>query len=166
MMIIICSLRVPPTCIGWWSFTGVFVKAILCRSPGLFSVLRLILIILFFGWSQFVLRFLTRLNPFPGLWSPLRVHQSQVASLLLTCSTTFLVFLEVLVSFFRFHWFFTRRSTGTAKSTDNSFFLFFFFFFVIITRCGFLARIWWPLCIFKPQRIVCFSFSEEDSCTI
>ena len=67
-------------------FTGVWLTASLLRSPTFFSLFLLILTMQYFGWPQFVLRFLIL---FPILWGRFKVHQLQLVSLLLSCSTTF-----------------------------------------------------------------------------
>ena len=43
--------------VNWWSFTGVWVKASLLKSPGLFSVFWLISILMLFGLSPLVFLF-------------------------------------------------------------------------------------------------------------
>ena len=55
-------------------------------------------------------------------------------------------------------------STGTAKSTSLQVLFFFFFsFLLIIKRSGHLAEIRWSVCIEKPQRSLCVSFSRSYS---
>ena len=51
IIIIIHFLRVFHISVSWWSFTEVWVTASLRKSPGLFSVLWPISIMLQFGWS-------------------------------------------------------------------------------------------------------------------
>ena len=64
-------------------------------------------------------------------------------------------YLSVFVSFC-----FTLWSAGTAKSTIQL--DFFFKYFFTITTFGHLAQVRWSICISKPQRILCISFSKTD----
>ena len=76
---------------GHSSFTGGWLTASLLKSPELFSVFWPILVMLYFGWSRFVLRFSTFLAPFPSLYGLFQVHQSQLVSRWTSCSIAFLV---------------------------------------------------------------------------
>ena len=55
IIIIIYSLRVFYNNVSRWSFTGVWLTASLLNSPGLFTVIWPISIMLLFGWSPLVL---------------------------------------------------------------------------------------------------------------
>ena len=83
------SSRVLHTNVRWWSFTGVWQTTSLFRSPGLFSVFLLISIIMWSGQFLVVLRFQILPVFFLNLWRPFRVHQSQLVSLSISCSTVF-----------------------------------------------------------------------------
>ena len=63
------------TGVSWWFFTGGWETTSLFKSPGLFSVFWLILVMLEFGWSRHVFRFLTLSVPLPSFWGPFRAHQ-------------------------------------------------------------------------------------------
>ena len=92
-------MRVFLTSVSWWFLTGVCVTASLLKSPGLFSVFWLILIMLQAGWSLFFFLFLSLLVPLLILWV---LIQLQLVSLSPSCSIDFLVLeqgLDIYLSF-------------------------------------------------------------------
>ena len=111
------------------------------RSPGLFSVFCLILIMLKFRWFLFVLQFPVLPASFPSLSGLFKLDQLQ---LMLSCFTVFLFLWQGLSTCFSFHtlifilWF-----AGTTKSTVRQ--IFSFLFLLMITRSGRLAGIRWSL---------------------
>ena len=133
------------TNVSWWYFTWIWVTASLLKSPGLFSVFRLIFVRLSSGRSSFILRFLSLPVPSHILWESIQEDQLQLGSLFpnffssLARSTYLSVF-----SYFNF----TLRSAGTTKSTIQQV----LHFLLIITRYGCLGEIWWSVCISKSQR--------------
>ena len=82
-------LRVFPTRVSRWILTGVWVRASLLKSPGLFSVFWPSLIILSFGWYPLVLLFPNPPVPIPILWWLYRAHQLQLVSPWLTFHSFF-----------------------------------------------------------------------------
>ena len=69
------------------------------------------------------------------------------------------------LSFFSLSFSFILWSTGTEKSTIFQILFFFFVFFclLLIIRSGFLAEIWWSVCMSKSHRSSCVSFSRTDA---
>ena len=82
-------LRVFRTTVCWWSFTSVWVIASFFKSPGHFSVFYPILVMLLFGWSQFIPRFSPLPVSLPSFWEPFQTHQLLFILLLFLCSITF-----------------------------------------------------------------------------
>ena len=74
--------------------TGVWVTVSFLKSPGLFLVFWSILIMLWFGWSPFVLLFPSPPVPVPILWWLYLARQSQMISPPLSCSIVFLLLLQ------------------------------------------------------------------------
>ena len=149
--------------VSWWAFTGVWMTVSLLKSPGLFSVFLLILIILSFGWSPLVLLFPSFLVSLLILWALSLVHQTQLVSPSPLCSiaykfSTKVLALISLVAFFYFHSVVCRN--GKVNYSAGSVF---FVFLLTITRTGRLAEIKWSVCISKSQRSLCISFSKTDS---
>ena len=94
------SLWVFHISISWWSFTRIWVTASLLKSPGLLSVFWPILTMLFFGWSWFILWFLTLSASLPigdysfsllTNWGLFQACQLQLVLPSPSCSTAFLV---------------------------------------------------------------------------
>ena len=87
------------------------------------------------------------------------MHKSQLAQLLLSCSTVIFNSLarSGYLSFFSLSFRFILWSAGTAKLTI---FQILFFFLLIIMRSCILDGIRWSVCISKSLRSLCESFSR------
>ena len=74
---------------SWWSFTGIWDRASLLKSPRLFSVFWLISITQLFSWSPLVPLFPSPPILVQILWWLYQEPQLQLVSPLLLCSTLF-----------------------------------------------------------------------------
>ena len=100
-------LRVFHTSVSRWLSTGIWMTTSLLKSPGLFSVFRLISIMLYFKWSPHIPLFPS--SPFPEsiLWWLCRVHYS----FFFVSFAQQMVFTDVWVRII---------ATALEKSTENS----------------------------------------------
>ena len=159
--IIIIIILSTYTSISWWTFTGVWLTASVPKSPELFSVYRLILMKLLFGWFPLVLLFPYPTHSVSVLWWPSQEHQLQLVSQSPSRSIVFQFSSKVQVLILLFA-FFQSYSTVSLDSKVNSLASSLFSFLTIIRSCG-LGEIRWSVCISKSQRSLCVSFSRTDS---
>ena len=73
-------LRIFHTSVRWWFSTGTWVTASLLKSPELFSGFWPISTMLLYGWSPFVLLFLSSSVSVLNLWWLYRMFQLQLVS--------------------------------------------------------------------------------------
>ena len=87
------------------------------QVPSRFHVFKLILIVLFSGWSQFFLRYSVHQISFPGLWRPFQRHTIDIMATFMLCSFFSTLAIYIYLSYFIF----TLRSPGTVKSMTSPF---------------------------------------------
>ena len=105
------------TNVNRWSFTRISVTSSLLKSPGLFLVFWLILIMMSFGWSPLVLLFPSPPIPLSILYCMYQAHKVQLISPSLSFSIVFQFSSKVwCFTFCSFSISFTLWSTGKAKS--------------------------------------------------
>ena len=128
--------------VHWWSFTGVWVRAIHLKSPGFSLIFWSISILLQFGWSLLVLLFPSPPVSPSILWRLYKDLQLLLVSSSLSCSTVVVFFFQfpskvlVLIFLFAFIQFYSVVSRGSKVSySANSLFL------LISTSYGHLSEI-------------------------
>ena len=127
------------------------------KSSRRFSVFWPILRMLLTGWSPFVLVFSSLEVSLLILSGLFWVYQLQLISQWPSCSI-------VIFSFFYKVWIFISLFGFFQFYSACSLLLFLFcFFLLIIKRSSRLADIKWSVCISKPLRGFCVSFSRTDS---
>ena len=134
----------------------------LLKSPGLFSVFRMILKMLYLGWFPFDLLFPSPRFPAPILWWVYRACQFQLVSTSLSCSIVFQfsnkVYLPIaLLAFFQFYPVVTRKSKIHYSAGS-------LFFLRNITRSRRLAKIRWFIIIIIIIIIIINSYFRLYNC--
>ena len=161
IIIIIYSFRVFHISVSWWSFTGVWVKASLLQSPGLFS--------LFWPFYNAVVWMVSTRPPTSKFSSPFNNPFVTVSKAAITIGIIIIFMFHSFfnslarakcLSFFSHSFSFILWSAGTAKSA----FLQVLFFLLLITiRSGLLAEIRWSVCISKSQKSLFVPFSRTGA---
>ena len=152
-------IRVFHISVSWWSFTGDWVTASLLKSPGLFSVFCLSLIMLLFGCSPLGHQLPNSPSPLIILSLPCQKRQSQLVLLSPSCSIVFSILYQGQGTYLSFH-ILSVLFCGLPGQQSRQFRRFsFFFFLLIIIRSGLWAEIRWSVCISKSHRSLCALFS-------